>query len=103
MGEVYLARDKTLDRQVALKVLPAELANNPELLSRLQREAKALASVDHPNIVTVFSVEEDEGVHFLDTAYLSVIPVSEELRIEPRFVEMLERMKLPVSSSTLGK
>ena len=70
MGEVYLARDTRLERKVALKVLPPELAANPERLRRLIREAKALAALDHAHIVTVFSVEEDEGVHFLTMAYV---------------------------------
>ena len=70
MGEVYLALDTKLERKVALKVLPAELAEDPARLQRLQREAKALAALDHPGIVTVFSVEETGGVHFLTMAYV---------------------------------
>jgi len=58
MGEVYQAEDTKLERQVALKVLPAELADDPDRLRRLQREARALAALDHPSIVTIFSVEE---------------------------------------------
>ena len=65
MGEVYRATDTKLGRDVALKVLPAELAASPERLDRFRREAKALAALDHPGIVTVFSVEEAGGVHFL--------------------------------------
>jgi TolB-like protein/Tfp pilus assembly protein PilF len=65
MGDVYRAVDTKLGRQVALKVLPEEMAANPERLSRFQREAKALAALDHPGIVTVYSVEEADGVHFL--------------------------------------
>jgi len=65
MGEVYRATDTKLGRDVALKVLPAEMAENPERLERFQREAKALAALDHPGIVTVHSVEEADGVHFL--------------------------------------
>ncbi len=65
MGEVYRATDTKLGRDVALKVLPAEMASHPERLERFRREAKALAALDHPGIVTVFSVEEAEGVHFL--------------------------------------
>ena len=65
MGEVYLARDTELERKVALKVLPAELADDPERLQRLQREARALASLDHPYIVPVYSFERDQGLHFL--------------------------------------
>ena len=65
MGEVYRATDQKLGRDVALKVLPAEMASSPERLERFRREAKALAALDHPGIVSVFSVEEADGVHFL--------------------------------------
>jgi len=65
MGEVYRASDTKLLRDVALKVLPPEMAADPERLERFQREARALAALDHPGIVGVFSVEEADGVHFL--------------------------------------
>src|SRR5579863_2893861 len=65
MGEVYRATDTKLGRDVALKVLPAEMAQDPERLGRFRREAKTLAQLDHPNIVTIYSVEECDGVHFL--------------------------------------
>jgi TolB-like protein/Tfp pilus assembly protein PilF len=65
MGEVYRATDTKLGRDVALKVLPSEMAADPERLDRFQREARALAALDHPGIVGVFSVEESDGVHFL--------------------------------------
>ena len=57
MGEVYLAEDATLKRQVALKVLPAELAASQDRLERFQREAETLAAIDHPNIVHIYSIE----------------------------------------------
>jgi len=65
MGEVYLAEDIRLKRQVALKVLPVEMAASRERVERFQREAEALAALDHPNIVTIYSVEEEEDVRFL--------------------------------------
>ena len=68
MGTVYRARDTKLGRDVALKVLPEDLATDPDRLQRFQREARALAVLDHPNIVTVYSVEEDDGIHFLTMA-----------------------------------
>jgi non-specific serine/threonine protein kinase len=71
MGEVYRAEDTRLKREVALKVLPEGLARDPERLRRFQREAEAIASLSHPGIVTIFSVEEGEGVHFLTMELVS--------------------------------
>jgi serine/threonine protein kinase len=65
MGEVYRAKDTKLDREVAIKVLPAALASDPERLARFEREAKVLASLNHPNIATIFGVEETNGVRAL--------------------------------------
>jgi serine/threonine protein kinase len=65
MGEVYRATDTKLAREVALKVLPVEMASDPDRLARFQREARAVAALNHPHIVTIYSVEEAEGVHFL--------------------------------------
>src|SRR5271156_4065852 len=65
MGEVYRARDTKLERDVAIKVLPAALAQDPERLARFEREAKVLASLNHPNIATIHGVEEANGVRAL--------------------------------------
>jgi serine/threonine protein kinase len=65
MGEVYRATDSKLGREVALKVLPPDMARDPERLARFQREARAVAALNHPHIVTIYSVEESDGVHFL--------------------------------------
>ena len=75
MGEVYRATDTKLGRDVALKVLPAEMACDPERLARFRREAKSLAQLDHPNIVTIYSVEESDGVHFLTMQLVEGIPL----------------------------
>src|SRR5579863_45472 len=58
MGEVYRARDTKLDREVAIKVLPAAVAQDPERLARFDREAKVLASLNHPNIAQIYGVED---------------------------------------------
>jgi Tol biopolymer transport system component len=65
MGEVYRARDSRLDRAVALKILPASVAADPDRRARFEREAKAIASLNHPGIVTIHSIEDIDGVQFL--------------------------------------
>src|SRR5579871_2766502 len=75
MGEVYRAMDTKLGRDVALKVLPGEMAQDAERLGRFRREAKVLAQLDHPNIVTIYSVEESEGVHFLTMQLVEGLPL----------------------------
>jgi serine/threonine protein kinase/tetratricopeptide (TPR) repeat protein len=75
MGEVYRATDTKLGRDVALKVLPAEMARDPQRLMRFQREARAVAALNHPHIVTIFSVEQDDGVHFLTMEFVEGQPL----------------------------
>ena len=75
MGEVYRATDSKLGRDVALKVLPGEMAQDPERLARFRREAKVLAQLDHPNIVTIYSVEELDSIHFLTMQLVEGLPL----------------------------
>ena len=65
MGEIYVAEDTRLGRRVALKVLPAEAVADAERLQRFQAEARAVAAMNHPNIVTIHGVESDRGIHFI--------------------------------------
>ena len=65
MGEVYRARDTKLNREVALKILPETFASDPDRVVRFSREAQAVAALNHPNVVTIYSVEEAQGIHFL--------------------------------------
>src|SRR5512132_2490144 len=65
MGEVYRARDSRLGREIAIKVLPAEVASSPDRLARFEREARTVAGLNHPNIVVLHTVEDVEGVRFL--------------------------------------
>src|SRR2546421_9882113 len=65
MGEVYRARDTRLDRVVAIKILPDAFAHDPDRLARFEREAKMLAALNHPNIASIYGVEEGGGRHAL--------------------------------------
>ena len=100
MGEVYRAKDSRLGRDVAIKVLPESVARDAERLARFEREARALAALNHPGIVTIFSVEESAGTRFLamelvegeslDTAIASGgLPLSRFLDIATPLAEAL--------------
>src|SRR5436190_22986037 len=65
MAEVYRAKDLRLGREVAGKVLPEAVASSPDRLARFEREARTVAGLNHPNIVTLFSVEDEDGIRFL--------------------------------------
>ena len=79
MGEVYRARDLELERNVAIKILPSTLSSGSEEQKRLKREARALAALNHPNIVTVYSVEEEDGIHFVTMELIEGQPLNKIL------------------------
>src|SRR5215204_2932105 len=76
MGEVYRAHDSRLDREVAIKMLPANFANDDDRLRRFEQEAKATSALSHPNILTVFDIGEHDGAPFIVAELLA----GEELR-----------------------
>src|SRR5207302_9703007 len=101
MGEVYRARDTKLKREVAIKILPDEFSTDPERVSRFQREAEVLASLNHPNIAAIYDLEEAEGSRFLVLEFVEgetlaerigrgPIPVEEALNIARNICEALE-------------
>jgi serine/threonine protein kinase len=70
MGDVYRGRDTRLGREVALKVLPAHLADDKEGLLRFAHEARAASALNHPNIVTIYDIDSADGVHFIAMEYV---------------------------------
>jgi serine/threonine protein kinase/tetratricopeptide (TPR) repeat protein len=96
MGEVYRARDTRLDREIALKILPPDVAEDESRRQRLTREAKALASLNHPNIVTIHSVEEHDGVHFFTMEWVQGTPLSTRIPAGGLPTEELLRIAVPL-------
>ena len=80
MGEVYKARDTRLDRTVAIKVLPAHVASDPDLKRRFEREAKTISSLNHPHICTLYDIGNQDGIDFLVMEYLEGETLEERLR-----------------------
>src|SRR5205823_2127416 len=70
MGEVYLAEDETLNRKVALKLLPARFTRDEERVRRFQREARAASALNHPNIITIYEIGHADSVHYIATEYI---------------------------------
>ena len=101
MGEVYQAKDQKLGRDVAIKVLPEEFAKDADRVARFQREAKLLASLNHPNIAAIYGLEESDGTNFLvmelvegqtldEQIKSGAIPVEEALKLALQIAEALE-------------
>ena len=99
MGEVYLARDTKLDRKIALKVLPPEAAASQERLERFRREAKAVAALNHPNIVTIYSVEEVDSHHFLTMEYVEGKTLSEVVPKSGLSLEKFFEIGIPLADA----
>ena len=83
MGEVYKARDTRLDRIVAVKVLSTQLSGMPEARERFEREARAVASLNHPNICVLYDIGNQDGVDFLVMEYLEGETVAQRLQKGP--------------------
>src|SRR5712691_1391591 len=79
MGEVYLARDIRLDRKVALKILPTELAANEDRMRRFVQEAKAAAALNHPNIAHIYEIGEAEGATFMTMEFIDGVTLREKI------------------------
>jgi serine/threonine protein kinase/Tol biopolymer transport system component len=79
MGEVYLARDTMLDRVVALKILPSEIASDQHRMQRFVQEAKTASSLNHPNILTIFEIGETGGAHFIATEFIDGITLRQHM------------------------
>ena len=99
MAEVYRARDNKLNREIALKILPAESALDPDRRMRFEREAQAVAALKHPNIVTVFSVEQSDGTHFLTMELVEGETLSEHIPERGLSIEKFFELAIPLADA----
>ncbi|HEY8204002.1 MAG TPA: protein kinase, partial [Pyrinomonadaceae bacterium] len=91
MGEVYLVEDTKLDRKVALKILPADLAANHDRMRRFVQEAKSASALNHPNIITIYEIDETESGHFIATEFIDGETLRErELKAPLKLAESLD-------------
>src|SRR3989454_484065 len=91
MGEVYLAQDTKLDRKIALKILPADLAANRDRMERFVREAKSAAALNHPNIATIHEISESDGVNFIAMEFIDGATLREKIHQEQTDLRKLLR------------
>src|SRR5215471_145587 len=83
MGEVYLAQDTRLDRKVALKILPDEVAADPDRMKRFMQEAKAASALNHPNIITIYEIDQTGSTPFIVTEFIEGLTLRERMRVQP--------------------
>ena len=102
MGAVYRATDTALGRDVAIKVLPPEVAGDPERLDRFRREARALAALNHPHIVTIYSVEQDGDVHFLTMELVSGQPLDRVLSGQALPIDRVRQVAVAVADALVA-
>jgi serine/threonine-protein kinase len=99
MGTVYRATDTTLGRDVALKVLPPEVASDPDRLDRFRREARALAALNHPHIVMIFSVEQEGSVHFLTMELVPGRALDQVIASQPLPIEQVRKVAKAIADA----
>src|SRR5438552_285276 len=99
MGEVYVAEDSKLKRKVALKVLPEEVAHDPARLERFQHEAESIAALNHPNIVTIYSIEEADGIRFLTMELVEGETLIQLIPSDGMDVESFLRFTAPIAEA----
>src|SRR5262249_12212085 len=99
MGEVYRARDTRLDREVAIKTLPEEFEKDPDRIARFGREAKVLASLNHPNIGAIYGLEKHDGRHFLVLELIQGETLADQIRRGPIAVDDALRLAVQVAEA----
>lgn len=102
MGEVYLAQDTKLDREVALKLLPAEVAANLDRMRRFTREAKAASALNHPNIITIHEVGQSDSGEFIVTEFIDGRTLRQEMQTAPLQLDRVLDISTQVARALLA-
>jgi serine/threonine protein kinase len=97
MGEVYLARDTELDRKVAIKILPADVATNHDRMRRFAQEAKAAAALNHPNIAHIYEIGKSQGVNFIAMEFVDGETLRDKMHGEDIELKILLKHLLQVA------
>src|SRR6516165_3619387 len=99
MGDVYLAQDTRLDRNVALKVLPEDVATDPDRMRRFEQEAKTASGLNHPNIITIYEIDRSGSTSFIATEFIEGSTLRERLRAQPMTLEEVMNVAVQVASA----
>ncbi|HEV2714288.1 MAG TPA: serine/threonine-protein kinase, partial [Terriglobales bacterium] len=99
MGEVYLARDTQLDREVALKILTAEVARDPQRLHRFLQEARAASALSHPNVAHIYEIGQADGAHFITMEYVDGVSLEKKISGRPLAVSDLLDIAIQIADA----